>query len=139
MAVDNRIVAAHCNIMLITTIQVAVGGAIGAALRFLVGVGLIRLYGPGFPISVIIVNVLGSFLMGFFVVVFAQRGYDMMSPFLLIGLLGGFTTFSAFSLEAVSLFERGAVSQSIAYIVMSVTFSIVGLIVGSLMARGIWP
>ena len=124
--------------MLITTIQVAAGGAIGASLRFLVGVGLLRLYSPGFPISVIIVNVLGSFLMGFFVVVFAQRGYDMMNTFVLTGLLGGFTTFSAFSLEAVSLFERGDVSQSIAYIVMSVTFSIVGLIFGSLMARGIW-
>ena len=138
MAVDNRIAAAHCNTMLITTIQVAVGGAIGAALRFLVGVGLLRLYSPGFPISVIIVNVLGSFLMGFFVVVFVQRGYDMMNPFLLTGLLGGFTTFSAFSLEAVSLFERGAISQSIAYIAISVIFSIAGLISGSLMARGIW-
>ena len=138
MVVDNRIAAAHCNSMLITTIQVAAGGAIGASLRFLVGVGLLRLYSPGFPISVIIVNVLGSFLMGFFVVVFAQRGYDMMNPFVLTGLLGGFTTFSAFSLEAVSLFERGAISQSIAYITISVTFSIAGLIFGSLMARGIW-
>ena len=125
--------------MLITTLQVAIGGAIGAALRFLVGVGLLRLYSSGFPISVLIINVLGSFLMGFFVVAFLQRGDEMMNPFLVTGLLGGFTTFSAFSLEAVNLFERGAVSQGIAYIGMSVIFSIVGLIFGSMLARVIWP
>ena len=139
MAVDNRIIAAHCKTMLMTTLQVAIGGAIGAALRFLVGVGLARLYSPGFPISVLIVNVLGSFLMGFFVIAFSQRGVEMLNPFLVTGLLGGFTTFSAFSLEAVNLFERGAVSQGIAYIGMSVIFLIVGLIFGSMLARVIWP
>jgi CrcB protein len=97
------------------------------------------LYSPGFPISVLIVNVLGSFLMGFFVVAFLQRGDEMMNPFLVTGLLGGFTTFSAFSLEAVNLFERGAVSQGTAYIGMSVIFSIAGLIFGSMLARVMWP
>ena len=139
MIVDNCILAAHCKAMLITTLQVAIGGAIGAALRFVVGVGLLRLYSSGFPISVLIINVLGSFLMGFFVVAFLQRGDEMLNPFLVTGLLGGFTTFSAFSLEAVNLFERGAVSQGIAYIGMSVIFSIVGLIFGSMLARVIWP
>ena len=139
MAVDNCIIAPHCKAMLITTLQVAMGGSIGAALRFLIGVGLLRLYSPGFPISVLIVNVLGSFLMGFFVVAFLQRGDEMMNPFLVTGLLGGFTTFSAFSLEAVNLFERSAVSQGIAYIGMSVIFSIAGLIFGSMLARVMWP
>jgi CrcB protein len=77
--------------------------------------------------------------MGFFVVAFLQRGDEMMSPFLVTGLLGGFTTFSAFSLEAVNLFERGAINHGIAYIGMSVIFSIVGLIFGSMLARVIWP
>ena len=138
MTVDNSILAAHLKAMLMTTIQVAIGGAIGAALRFLVGVGLLRMYSPGFPISVLLVNVLGSFLMGFFVVTFIQRGGEMLNPFFVTGLLGGFTTFSAFSLEAVNLFEQGAVSQSIAYIFMSVVFSIAGLIFGSMLARVIW-
>ena len=138
MTVDNSVLAAHFKAMLMTTIQVAIGGAIGAVLRFLVGVGLLRLYSPGFPISVLIVNVIGSFLMGFFVVAFVQRGGEMLDPFFVTGLLRGFTTFSAFSLETVNLFEQGAVSQSIAYIVMSVVFSIMGLIFGSMLARVIW-
>jgi len=124
--------------MLITTLQVALGGAIGAALRFLTGVGILRLIGPGFPIAVMAVNVLGSFLIGLFVVFATQRGVTQLNPFVMAGLLGGFTTFSAFSLEAVSLFERGAMGQSLAYVVMSVVLSIGGLMLGLMIARGIW-
>ena len=124
--------------MLITTLQVALGGAIGAALRFLTGVGILRLIGPGFPVAVMGVNVFGSFRMGLFVVFATQRGVTQLNPFVMAGLLGGFTTFSAFSLEAVSLFERGAMGQSLAYVVMSVVLSIGGLMLGLMIARGIW-
>ena len=124
--------------MLITTLQVALGGAIGAALRFLTGVGILRLIGPGFPIAVMGVNIFGSFVMGLFVVLATQRGIVQLSPFVMVGLLGGFTTFSAFSLEAVSLFERGAMGQALAYVVMSVVFSIGGLMLGLMIARRIW-
>jgi CrcB protein len=124
--------------MLITTLQVALGGAIGAALRFLTGVGILRLIGPGFPVAVMGVNVFGSFMMGLFVVFATQRGVAQLNPFVMAGLLGGFTTFSAFSLEAVSLFERGAMGQSLAYVVMSVVLSIGGLMLGLMIARGIW-
>tara|TARA_B100000780_G_scaffold33486_1_gene20966 strand:- start:1147 stop:1524 length:378 start_codon:yes stop_codon:yes gene_type:complete len=124
--------------MLITTLQVALGGAIGAALRFLTGVGILRLIGPGFPIAVMGVNIFGSFVMGLFVVLATQRGIVQLSPFVMVGLLGGFTTFSAFSLEAVSLFERGAMGQALAYVVMSVVLSIGGLMLGLMIARGIW-
>jgi CrcB protein len=124
--------------MLITTLQVALGGAIGAALRFLTGVGILRLIGPGFPVAVVGVNVFGSFMMGLFVVFATQRGVTQLNPFVMAGLLGGFTTFSAFSLEAVSLFERGAMGQSLAYVVMSVVLSIGGLMLGLMIARGIW-
>ena len=124
--------------MLITTLQVALGGAIGAALRFLTGVGILRLIGPGFPIAVMAVNVLGSFLIGLFVVFATQRGVTQLNPFVMAGLLGGFTTFSAFSLEAVSLFELGAMGQALAYVVMSVVLSIGGLMLGLMIARGIW-
>ena len=124
--------------MLITTLQVALGGAIGAALRFLTGVGILRLIGPGFPMAVMAVNVLGSFLIGLFVVFATQRGVTQLNPFVMAGLLGGFTTFSAFSLEAVSLFELGAMWQALAYVVMSVVLSITGLMLGLMIARGIW-
>ena len=124
--------------MLITTLQVALGGAIGAALRFLTGVGILRLIGPGFPIAVMAVNVFGSFMIGLFVVFATQRGVTQLNPFVMAGLLGGFTTFSAFSLEAVSLFELGAMWQALAYVVMSVGLSISGLMLGLIIARGIW-
>jgi|TARA_B110000967_G_scaffold112410_1_gene115022 CrcB protein len=121
-----------------TTLQVALGGAIGAILRFLTGIGILRLVGPGFPLTVLGVNVLGSFFMGLFVVFATQRGVTQLNPFVLTGLLGGFTTFSAFSLEAVHLFERGAMGQALAYVVISVVLSIGGLILGLMIARGIW-
>ena len=124
--------------MLITTLQVALGGAIGAALRFLTGVGILRLIGPGFPIAVMAVNVLGSFLIGLFVVFATQRGVTQLNPFVMAGLLGGFTTFSAFSLEAISLFELGVMWQALAYVVMSVVLSIGGLMLGLMIAREIW-
>lgn len=121
-----------------TTLQVALGGAIGATLRFLTGIGILRLVGPGFPLTVLGVNILGSFFMGLFVVFATQRGVAQLNPFVLTGLLGGFTTFSAFSLEAVQLFERGAMGQALAYVVISVVLSIGGLILGLMIARGIW-
>ena len=124
--------------MFMTTLQVALGGAIGATLRFLTGIGILRLVGPGFPLTVLGVNVLGSFFMGLFVVFATQRGATQLNPFVLTGLLGGFTTFSAFSLEAVHLFERGAMGQALAYVVISVVLSIGGLILGLMIARGIW-
>jgi CrcB protein len=83
-------------------------------------------------------NTLGSFVMGMFVVFATQRGMTQLSPFVVTGLLGGFTTFSAFSLEAVNLFERGAMGQALAYVAMSVVLSIGGLILGLMIARGIW-
>ncbi|MEO0916454.1 MAG: fluoride efflux transporter CrcB [Pseudomonadota bacterium] len=124
--------------MFTTLLSVALGGAVGATLRFLFGVGLFKLTGPtSFPLAIITVNVLGSFLMGLFVVIAAQRGLTYLSPFIMTGMLGGFTTFSAFSLEAVTLFERGAVGLASLYVIASVAFSILGLMGGVLVAREI--
>ncbi len=117
---------------------VALGGAIGASLRFLVGHAVLKLAGPGFPLATLGVNILGSFLMGVFVVVAAQKGGTALSPFLLTGVLGGFTTFSAFSLEAVMLFERGASGQAAAYVAASVLGAIAALVAGLWLARGIF-
>ena len=124
--------------MLGTLVSVALGGAFGASLRYLFGVGVFKVLGPtSFPVAILAVNVIGSFLMGVFVVLAAQRGLTHLSPFVMTGLLGGFTTFSAFSLEAVTLYERGAVGPAALYVGLSVLLSILGLITGLALARSI--
>ena len=118
---------------------VALGGAIGAVLRYLTGVGVLRLFGiTEFPLAIICVNVVGSFLMGVFVVAAAHKGLTHLSPLVMTGFLGGFTTFSAFSLETVTLFERGATGQAALYVALSVALSIAGLVLGLMVARGLW-
>ena len=117
-------------------LQVALGGAIGAVLRYLTGIGLIRLFGhTPVPLGVLTVNVAGSFLMGLFIVAAAQRGLTHLSPLVATGILGGFTTFSAFSLEAVTLYERGALGLAALYILANLTLSIAALFAGMALAR----
>lgn len=123
--------------MISTLLQVALGGALGAMSRFLVGIGVARAFGlGGFPLGVVAVNIFGSFLMGAFVVLAANRSMTHLSPFVMTGLLGGFTTFSAFSLEAVTLFQRGEVWQAVLYVALSVICAIGGLVFGMWLARG---
>ncbi len=121
--------------MIPTVIQVALGGAIGAAARYGVGVALVRL--GAFPIGVLAVNIIGSFLMGLIVVYLGQKMLSHLNPFLMTGILGGFTTFSAFSLEAYTLFERGEVGQAAIYVIASVVLSIAALIAGIFIMRGL--
>ena len=123
--------------MFSTLTLVALGGAIGAALRYLSGVAMLRVLGPqDFPLAILSVNIVGSFLMGVFVVAAAHKGLTAYSPFVMTGLWGGFTTFSAFSLETVTLIERGEVSSAALYVGLSVALSIGGLMLGLLLARG---
>ncbi|MDF1729317.1 MAG: fluoride efflux transporter CrcB [Sulfitobacter sp.] len=123
--------------MFSTTLLVALGGAIGAALRYLSGAAIFRLTGPqSFPVSILTVNVVGSFLMGLFVVLAAQRGLTHFSPFVMTGVLGGFTTFSAFSLETMTLIERGSTGAAALYVGLSVALSVGALALGMVLARG---
>lgn len=123
--------------MFTTLIQVALGGAIGASARYLTNVGAMRLVGPGFPWATPLVNVVGSFLMGMLVVVLADRFGNRFAPFLMTGVLGGFTTFSAFSLDAVTLWERGQGAMAGLYVVGSVVLSILALVAGLALARSL--
>lgn len=116
-------------------IQVALGGAIGASARYLTGNAVARWLGHGFPAGTMVVNVLGSFLMGVLVVVLARKGGQAAAPFLMTGLLGGFTTFSAFSLDAITLYERGQIAAASGYVIGSVVLSLVGLVAGLYIAR----
>lgn len=119
---------------------VALGGAIGAALRYLTGIAIVRSVGhTGFPVAIITVNVIGSFLMGMFVVLAARKGLTHLSPLVMTGFLGGFTTFSAFSLETMTLFERGALGQAVLYVVLSVCLAVGGLALGLIVARWAFP
>ncbi|MGB3245637.1 MAG: fluoride efflux transporter CrcB [Sulfitobacter sp.] len=123
--------------MISTLSLVAIGGALGASLRFLCGVAIVRIMGHSeFPVAILSVNIVGSFLMGVFVVAAANKGLTHLSPLVMTGILGGFTTFSAFSLEAVTLMERGQVGPAALYVSLSVGLSILGLIAGLMLARG---
>lgn len=122
--------------MLGNLFSVAIGGALGASLRYLTGIGIVRVLGhTGFPLGILTVNVIGSFLMGMFITLAAHRGITHLSPLVATGFLGGFTTFSAFSLEAVTLWERGDTGQAALYVALSVGLSVAGLAAGMVIAR----
>lgn len=121
--------------MLTTAIHVALGGALGAMMRYVSGVAILKLFGTGFPLGVLFVNVLGSGIMGMCVVYLGQKGLSHWTPFLMTGILGGFTTFSAFSLEAYTLFERGQIGAAALYVSLSVGLSLAALVVGIFLMR----
>jgi CrcB protein len=119
-----------------TLLQVAAGGAVGAAARHLVNAAFMRTVGPGLPWATLAVNVAGSFLMGVLVAVIARRGGHHLAPFVMTGFLGAFTTFSAFSLDVVTLYERGAVAAAAAYAAASVVLSVAAVIAALWVFRG---
>lgn len=121
---------------------VFVGAGIGGALRHGVNVWAVRAFGFGFPFGTLIVNVLGSFLIGLLAGFFAYRAGLVPQHarlFLTTGVLGGFTTFSAFSLDAALLFERHSYSMAMSYIVGSVFASLVALFLGLALFNGVKP
>ena len=121
-----------------TYLIVFFGGGIGAALRHGVNIASARYFGFGFPFATMIENVSGSLMMGLLAGYFAFRGGGASSHwqlFLTTGILGGYTTFSAFSLDAVLLYERGALGLAALYVLGSVVLSIAGLMGGLALAR----
>ena len=118
-------------------ILVAIGGGIGAALRHLANLAALRAFGPNFPWATMGINIIGSMAMGLFIELLARRfgGSQELRLFVATGILGGFTTFSAFSLDFASLFERGEVVWAFAYAVLSVVLSIAALFAGLWLAR----
>lgn len=112
---------------------VMAGGAIGAALRFLLGRFTLHQFGPGFPWGTLGANLIGGLAMGVLVGLLARFGGNWAEGwrlFIGIGLLGGFTTFSAFSLEAVNMIERGEIGIAASYALVSVLGSVAALFVG---------
>lgn len=127
--------------MINTFLSVAAGGAIGASLRWLVVRWAGQALGLAFPYGTLMVNVAGSLVMGVAAVVMMERfpgSWGRLSPFLMTGILGGFTTFSAFSLDTLFLIERGRNLAAATYAGGSVVLSIFGLWAGLTLARGVW-
>ncbi|WP_026792860.1 fluoride efflux transporter CrcB [Pleomorphomonas oryzae] len=122
---------------LVPLFLVAVGGALGSVCRYLVGVGAGRLLGAGFPFGTIIVNIVGSFIMGLFIELLALKfdGSEPLRLFVAVGILGGFTTLSSFSLDTIVLFERGAVAAAAVYVGASIVLSLAGLVAGLHLVR----
>jgi CrcB protein len=114
-----------------TLLEVALGGAIGATSRHLIVTSV------AFPFGTLVVNVLGSFVMGLALVLMVEKGLDRWVPLVMVGILGGFTTFSAFSLDALRLFEAGRGIAALGYVAASVSLSIVAIIAAVLLMRGI--
>lgn len=119
-------------------LQVALGGAIGASLRYGTGLGMTRLMGKGFPWGTITVNFIGSVLMGVIVVVLAHENGNRFAPLLMTGVLGGFTTYSAFSLDALTLYERGEVMLAATYVIGTLILALGGIAVGLFLTRSFY-
>lgn len=123
--------------MIRTLAAVAAGGAIGAVARYLVFVLATRVLGAGFPWGTLIVNVAGSFVLACLIETMALRWSisQEMRAFLVIGVLGAFTTFSTFSMDVAVLYHRGALTAAAGYVLASVVLSIAAFFLGLALVR----
>jgi CrcB protein len=122
-------------------LAVAFGGALGSVMRYLVSIGAGKIFDTSFPWGTLIINISGSFIMGLLIEAFALKwnASEPVRVFLLIGFCGGFTTFSAFSADAVNLMARGGGMPAVAYMLCSVMLSIGGLYAGTHLLRALLP
>lgn len=118
-------------------LAIGLGGALGAVSRHFMAGWISRLTGHGFPWGIMIVNILGSFLMGL-LITYLSHHFDTtpeLRAFIAVGVLGGFTTFSTFSLETALLIERGQLAEAAGYVTGSVVLAIGGLFAGLWLGR----
>lgn len=123
--------------MMTVFLHIAIGGALGSVARHAVTLGMQRLFGSGFPWGTLSVNVVGSALIGLAWVWLSREGAPRLSPVLMTGFLGGFTTFSALSLDALRLWDQGMEGSAALYVVLSVVLSLGGVALGVALARGL--
>lgn len=118
---------------------VLLGGGIGSVFRYLFGLGAAKLFGSGFPWGTLSVNLIGGFFMGVFAELLMRKfdGSEMLRLFVATGILGGFTTFSTFSLDTIFLWERVSAALAFIYVTVSVIGSISALFVGLWLARSL--
>ena len=119
-------------------LYVMVGGAVGSGARYLTGSAVTALLGPDYPFGTLAVNIVGGLLMGVLVGVLARNSASETWRLLLaVGVLGGFTTFSAFSLEVVTMIQRGAFGVALGYVLVSVIGSVAALFAGLSAVRAV--
>lgn len=120
-----------------TYLIVFLGGGLGAAMRHGINIASARAFGTGFPYGTMLINITGSLVMGLVAAYFAFKGdaSQHWRLFLTTGILGGYTTFSAFSLDAALLYERGAIGPAAVYVLASVALSIASLFAGFALVR----
>ena len=116
--------------MMKTMIFVALGGAVGASLRYLVGLAV------AFPMGTLAANVIGSFAIGLLWAGLAEKEIPYLMPLLMTGVLGGFTTFSAFSLDTLRLMQDGRIGAAGVYVLASVVLSLIACFVGLWLIKG---
>jgi fluoride exporter len=118
---------------------VMLGGAVGAGARYLVGTATLRAWGPGLPWGTLVANLLGGLLMGVLAGSLARigQGGEQARLLLGVGVLGGFTTFSAFSLDTVNMLQRGDLGLALGYVAVSVAGSIAALGLGLVAVRAL--
>ena len=125
---------------MLNILLVALGGALGSVGRYLVGLAGVRLGGPNFPWGTLTVNVVGAFFIGLMVEMIARRfeASAELRVFIVTGVIGGFTTWSSFTLDAVALFERGEWTLSAVYLLASLVVSFVAIFAGLALGRALF-
>ena len=119
-------------------LYVMVGGAVGSGARYLTGRAMLSLLGPDYPFGTLAVNLIGGLLMGVLVGVLARNTASETWRLLLgVGVLGGFTTLSALSLDVVTMIERGAIGVAFGYVLVSVIGSVAALFAGLSAVRAV--
>ena len=118
---------------------IAIGGAFGAVFRQLTAQSIYQLTGQKFPYGILVVNVLGSFLIGLLAVIFMDRFVESatLRAALLVGFLGSFTTFSTFSIDTINLFEQGNIMLAVLYVLSSVILCLMATFIGLFIGRNI--
>ena len=125
---------------MIKVLLVALGGAIGSVFRYLIGAATLAVFSKSFPVGTLLVNIVGALIIGV-VSEFAYKVTPIHSSlyvFMTIGILGGFTTFSSFSLESVNMLEAGRIAAGTMYILASVVLSLGGVLLGKMLIRGLY-
>ena len=122
--------------MIIKIIYIAIGGSLGSILRFFFS-NFCKLYFPFFPIGTLLINVLGSFFIGLFISFLNNKEVSeiFIRYFLMIGLLGSFTTFSAFSIETLDLYKHNGLSLSLLYVMLSIILSVFAAYIGFILIK----
>jgi CrcB protein len=133
--------AAHFDdeVLMQAFLLVGVGGGLGSMARYGFGILAGKMWPMSFPLGTLLINIFGSLVMGIFIGFLAGTTPTWQPEariFVAVGVLGGFTTFSSFSLDTIVLIERGDIAQAVLYVLLSVAISLLGLYLGLLAMRG---